>query len=57
MFHAHQSEFAELGWMSSFNVVVPEDFPAALAEVGLDEKWDTKARNSGAEAMKFEVTS
>jgi hypothetical protein len=23
MFHAHQSEFAELGWMGAFNVIDP----------------------------------
>lgn len=43
MFHAHISEFAELGWMGNFNVVEPADFPAALAAVGLDEEWDQKA--------------
>ncbi len=43
MFHAHQAEFTELGWMGMFNVVVAEDFPAALAAVGVDEEWD---RNS-----------
>ena len=43
MFHAHISEFAELGWMSFFNAVQPDDYPAALAEVGLDETWDYNA--------------
>jgi manganese oxidase len=43
MFHAHQTEFVELGWMGMFNVVAPEDFPAALAEVGLDATWDQKS--------------
>jgi manganese oxidase len=42
MFHAHVSEFAELGWMGLFNAVQPADYPAALAEVGLDEEWDFK---------------
>jgi manganese oxidase len=42
MFHAHVSEFAELGWMGFFNAVKPEDYNAALAEVGLDEEWDRK---------------
>jgi FtsP/CotA-like multicopper oxidase with cupredoxin domain len=42
MFHAHVSEFAELGWMGFFNAVQPADFNAALAEVGLDEEWDYK---------------
>ena len=43
MFHAHQSEFAELGWMGMFNVVAAADFPAALSEVGLDASWDEKS--------------
>ncbi|GAB4449119.1 MAG: multicopper oxidase domain-containing protein [Anaerolineae bacterium] len=43
MFHAHVSEFAELGWMGNFNVVEPADFAAALAEVGLDQDWDIRA--------------
>lgn len=43
MFHAHVSEFAELGWMGNFNVVEPASFPAALTEVGLDLGWDIKA--------------
>jgi FtsP/CotA-like multicopper oxidase with cupredoxin domain len=44
MFHAHQSEFAELGWMGNFNVVEEADFPAALEATGLDEEWDRSAR-------------
>lgn len=40
MFHAHQSEFAELGWMGFFNVVSPENWSAALAEAGVDAAWD-----------------
>jgi len=43
MFHAHVSEFAELGWMGLFNVVAPENFAAALAAVGVDETWNQKA--------------
>ncbi len=43
MFHAHQSEFAEPGWMAHFNVVEEQDFPAALAAVGLDPRWDRQA--------------
>ncbi len=42
MFHAHVSEFAELGWMGFFNAVKPADFKAALTDVGLDEEWDYK---------------
>jgi manganese oxidase len=48
MFHAHVSEFAELGWMGFFNAVQPNDFNAALAEVGLDEEWDQKGTHTGA---------
>jgi len=55
MFHAHQSEFAELGWMSNLNIVTPENLPAALAEVGVDATWDEKARNGSTVAMKAEV--
>jgi FtsP/CotA-like multicopper oxidase with cupredoxin domain len=48
MFHAHVSEFAELGWMGFFNVVEPGDYEAALAEVGLDAEWDRKSTNGPA---------
>ena len=51
MFHAHVSEFAELGWMGFFNAVQPNDFAAALAEVGLDEEWDYKSLNGSAAAQ------
>jgi hypothetical protein len=43
MFHAHQSEFAELGWMGNFNAVEPRDFAQALALAGVDPAWDRKA--------------
>jgi FtsP/CotA-like multicopper oxidase with cupredoxin domain len=43
MFHAHVSEFTELGWMGNFNIVLDEDFPLALQEAGLDEEWDRLA--------------
>jgi manganese oxidase len=43
MFHAHVTEFAELGWMSNLNVVQPEDFEDALKDVGLDAEWDRRA--------------
>lgn len=42
MFHAHVSEFAELGWMGFFNAVEPENYEAALEEAGLDSEWDRK---------------
>lgn len=45
MFHAHVSEFAELGWMGFFNAVNEADYDAALAEVGLDTDWAEKATN------------
>jgi len=45
MFHAHVSEFAELGWMGFFNAVNEADYPSALAEVGLDDAWDFKSLN------------
>jgi FtsP/CotA-like multicopper oxidase with cupredoxin domain len=45
MFHAHITEFAELGWMGNFNVVHEEDFASALNEAGVDEAWDLRARN------------
>ena len=45
MFHAHVSEFAELGWMGFFNAVNAADYPAALAEAGLDDDWNSRALN------------
>ncbi|MBW7885333.1 MAG: multicopper oxidase domain-containing protein [Caldilineaceae bacterium] len=58
MFHAHQSEFAELGWMGMFNVVTPEHFPAALEAVGLDASWDEKStRGSTANLGHLEVAT
>lgn len=42
MFHAHVSEFAELGWMGFFNAVEPDQYDAALAEAGLGAAWDSK---------------
>jgi len=43
MFHAHQSEFAELGWMAKFNAVRPENFDKALERAGVDREWDRRA--------------
>lgn len=40
MFHAHVTEFTELGWMGQLNVVNDEDFSEALGEAGLDSEWD-----------------
>ncbi len=45
MFHAHQSEFAELGWMGFFNAVAPADWPMALADANVDAEWDDRGRN------------
>jgi FtsP/CotA-like multicopper oxidase with cupredoxin domain len=52
MFHAHVSEFAELGWMGLFNAVKPEDYKAALTEVGLDEGWDQRATQGSTTAWR-----
>ncbi len=46
MFHAHVSEFTELGWMGHFNAVKPEDFQAALQAAGVNAHWDYLSRNS-----------
>lgn len=45
MFHAHVSEFTELGWMGHFNVVEEKDWAGALQRVGLDSEWDNLALN------------
>ena len=55
MFHAHVSEFAELGWMGFFNAVKPEDYDAALAEVGLDASWDERATNGSTTTYVEEI--
>ena len=44
MFHAHQSEFAELGWMGFFKAVALADLPTALVEAGVDADWDERGR-------------
>lgn len=54
MFHAHISEFAELGWMGFFNVVNEADYPAALAEAGLDADWDYKATHGSIASQEGE---
>jgi FtsP/CotA-like multicopper oxidase with cupredoxin domain len=53
MFHAHQSEFAELGWMGNFNVVAEDGFPDALAAAGVSSDWDERSTN-GAAALHAE---
>lgn len=42
MFHAHQSELAELGWMGLFNVLAEADWSAGLAQAGVDADWDAR---------------
>ncbi len=43
MFHAHQSEFAELGWMGKFNVVPSSEFRNALEDSDVDDSWNERA--------------
>lgn len=43
MFHAHQSEFAELGWMGRFRVVEEADFEDALSQAKVGKQWNKKA--------------
>jgi FtsP/CotA-like multicopper oxidase with cupredoxin domain len=45
MFHAHVSEFAELGWMGFFNAVNEEDYEQALADAQVNETWDERSLN------------
>jgi FtsP/CotA-like multicopper oxidase with cupredoxin domain len=52
MFHAHVSEFAELGWMGNFNIVNEADFAAALAQVGVDSDWDRRATQGSTVAFQ-----
>ena len=40
MFHAHQSEFAELGWMGFFRALSDADWANGLAEAVVDAEWD-----------------
>ncbi|MAS35110.1 MAG: copper oxidase [Anaerolineaceae bacterium] len=57
MFHAHISEFAELGWMGFFNAVEAENFEAALADIGVDSEWDRKGTQGAAPAGQGGVVS
>jgi FtsP/CotA-like multicopper oxidase with cupredoxin domain len=45
MFHAHVSEFAELGWMGFFNAVNEEDYAQALSDAQVNETWDERSLN------------
>src|SRR6185295_13758111 len=45
MFHAHVSEFAELGWMGFFNAVEPDKFEEALKLAEVTAEWDKKGTN------------
>ena len=42
MFHAHQSEFAELGWMGFFGALAEADWANGLAEANVDADWDLR---------------
>ena len=42
MFHAHQSEFAELGWMGFFRALSEADWNNGLAEAAVDAEWDQR---------------
>lgn len=53
MFHAHISEFAELGWMGLFNAVEPDKFAEALAQVGVDDAWDKKGTSGSTVEVKL----
>ena len=57
MFHAHQSEFAELGWMGNFNVVDRQNFAQALLTAGVDSAWDRKATQGSTVEKKEEASS
>jgi FtsP/CotA-like multicopper oxidase with cupredoxin domain len=48
MFHPHISEFTELGWMGSFQVVEPGAYPAALQAAGVDAGWDRRSLQGAA---------
>ncbi len=54
MFHAHQAEFTELGWMGMFHVTTELDFPAALAAAGVDAEWDRKSTQGSTVAVAAE---
>ena len=57
MFHGHQSEFAELGWMGNFNVVEPLNYTEALLLSGLDSEWDRKATQGSTIKKRKEASS
>jgi hypothetical protein len=57
MFHAHQSEFAELGWMGKFNAVEQHNFAEALLFAGVDNDWDQKATQGYPAEKKEEASS
>lgn len=52
MFHAHVSEFAELGWMGHFNVVEEAGWAEALSRVGLTAEWDKRGLGGATVAWK-----
>ena len=53
MFHAHISEFTELGWMGVFNAVAPEKFDEALKAAEVDTEWDSKGTNGSTVEIKL----
>lgn len=57
MFHAHVTEFSELGWMGLFNAVEEADWQAALEEAGLDEEWDRKGTQASTVSHEEEAES
>jgi manganese oxidase len=48
MYHAHVTEFTELGWMGMFNIVPEDQFESALEAAGMDAAWDELATNGAA---------
>ncbi|MFN8467918.1 MAG: multicopper oxidase domain-containing protein [Caldilineaceae bacterium] len=42
MFHAHQSEFAELGWMGFFRAMSDAEWANGLAAAAVDAEWDQR---------------
>jgi manganese oxidase len=56
MFHAHQSEFAELGWMGFFRALSEADWANGLAEAAVDAEWDQRGLGgSTVDAVSKEV--
>jgi manganese oxidase len=56
MFHAHVSEFTELGWMGMFHVVEPEKYAETLKTAELTDEWDKKGTAGSGIAPKENVS-